>query len=114
MCGNSKWRHGPFRNLLLVSLLAVWQLGCGDSRVPPAGDNPPLANISVSPATAAVGSPDLTLTVTATRHFLFTSADHKFNQVVWTANSTDTALATTFVSSSRLTAVVPAPLLENP
>jgi hypothetical protein len=61
-----------------------------------------------------VGSPDLTLTVTATQHFLFTSADHKFNQVVWTANSTDTALATTFVSSSQLMAVVPAPLLDNP
>jgi hypothetical protein len=113
MGGNRKVAlAGPFR--ILVSLLAVWQLGCGDSRVPPAGGRSPAANISVSPASAAVGSPDLTLTVTATQQFSFTSAGHKSNRVVWTANGTDTALATTFVSSSQLTAVVPASLLANP
>ena len=106
----------PFRSLLLVSLLAVWQLGCGgDSRVPPAaGDGSPAANISVSPVSAAAGSPDLTLIVNATQQFSFTSAAHKFNRVVWTAAGSDTALATNFVGSSQLTVVVPAPLLANP
>jgi len=105
----------PFRSLLLVSLLAVWQFGCGDSRVPPAaGGRSPAANISVSPTSAVEGSPDLTLIVNATQQFSFTSAGHKFNRVVWTANGTDTALATTFLGSSQLTAVVPAPLLANP
>src|SRR5882724_5826823 len=92
----------PFRSLLLVSLLAVWQLGCGDSRVPPAGARSLVANISVSPAGAVAGSPDLTLIVTATQQFSFTSAAHKFNRVVWTANGADTALATTFFASSQL------------
>jgi hypothetical protein len=101
-----------FRSFLLVSLL--WQLGCGDSRVAPAGGRSPAANISVAPASAAAGSPDVTLIVTATQQFSFTGADHKSNQVVWTANDSDTALATTFLGSSRLTAVVPAPLLANP
>ena len=103
-----------FRNLLVVSLLTLWQLGCGGSPVRPAGGGSSAANISLSPASAAVGSSDLALIVTATQQFSFTSADHKFNQVVWMANGTDTALTTTFLSSSRLTAVVPATLLTNP
>jgi len=68
----------------------------------------------LSPSTAIDGSPDLTLTVIARQPFSFTSAVHKFNQVVWTADGTDTVLATTFVGNSELTAVVPAPLLANP
>src|SRR6476620_5713470 len=104
----------PFRSLVLLSLLAVWQLGCGDSRVLPAGGRSAVANISVSPASAAAGSPDVTLAVTAMQPFSFTSADHKFNRVVWTTNGSDTALATTFLGRSQLTALVPAALLADP
>jgi hypothetical protein len=99
--------------IALLTATVVALLGCGgsSSSLPP---GPSLANISISPTSAAVGSPDLAVIVTATQQFSFISADHKFNRLVWTANGTDTALATTFVSSSQLTAVVPAPLLANP
>ena len=103
-----------FRSLLSVSLLAVCQLGCGNSHVPPAGGRPPAPNISLFPASAAAGGADLTLTITATQQFPFTSADNKVNRVIWTASGTDTALETAFVSSSQLTALVPGPLLITP
>src|SRR4029077_6740947 len=114
MRGNRQVALAMFRSLLVVSLLVLWQLGCGSPPVPPAGAGSPVppagggsraANISLSPASADVGRPDLRGIVTATQQFSFTSADHKFNRVVWTANGTDTALETTFVNSSQLTAV---------
>ena len=113
MRGNRQVALAMFRSLLVVSLLLLWQLGCGSSPVPPAGGGSRAANISLSPASAAVGSPDLRVIITATQQFSFTGADHKFNRVVWTTNGTDTALETTFVNSSQLTAVVPASLLAN-
>jgi hypothetical protein len=114
MSGNRQVAIATSRSLLIVSLLTLWQLGCGGSPLRPAGGGSPAANISLSPASAAVGSSDLALIVTATQPFSFTSADHKFNQVVWTANGTDTALETTFVNSSQLTAIVPASLFASP
>jgi hypothetical protein len=104
-------RH--FRSLLLVCLLA-WQLGCGDSRISPAANRPPASNISLSPATAPLGSPDLTLTISATQQFSFTSAGHKSNRVVWTADGIDTSLTSAFLGVSQLTALVPAHLLASP
>jgi trimeric autotransporter adhesin len=101
----------------LLALGLSFALGCGSSYPKGAANSPspssPAANISISPAAAVMGSPDLTLTVAATQQFPFTSADDKVNRVIWTASGTDTALETTFVSSSQLTALVPGPLLIN-
>ena len=72
---------------------------------------PPVPNISFSPTSAVTGSPDLTLTITGL-HFAFSSVSHEFNQVVWSANGSDTSLAT-FVSSTQLTAVIPTALLTS-
>jgi IPT/TIG domain len=106
------------RSIILGSLV-VWQIGCGGStplpstppNTPPKTPSP---NISISPATAAVGSPDFTLTITGLQQFSFTSGTHKFNEAVWSANGSDTPLATTFVSSSQITAIVPSALLTSP
>jgi len=67
--------------------------------------------LTISPTTAAAGSPDLSLTLLGQG---FTSAVHKINRVVWSANGTVTTLSATFVSSTQLNAVVPAELLGTP
>ena len=101
-------------SLIRLIAMLVAASGCGGGSRP-VGSPPPVpqANISILPASAISGSPDLTLTITGSQAFSFTSAAHKFNQVVWSANSSDTRLVTTFVSSSQLTAIVPETLLTN-
>jgi hypothetical protein len=64
---------------------------------------------SISPTSATAGSPDLILTVTGSG-FSHSSTD---TQVLWEANGIKTYLATTFVNSTMLTAVIPAALLSN-
>jgi hypothetical protein len=91
---------------LTILIVGVW--GCGeDKRVGP----PDQPSISISPTNAVAGSSDLTLTVTGTD---FASAAHNRSYVVWSVNGANTVLTTTFVSSTKLTAVVPATLLTNP
>jgi hypothetical protein len=97
----------------LVSLV-IWQSGCGGgtpTQAPRLGS--PGANISVSPGDAPVGSPDLTITINGSKEFSFSNGPQEFTQVVWSQGSIDTTLATTFVSSSQVTAIVPGPLLAN-
>jgi trimeric autotransporter adhesin len=111
------------KNLCWSTLLCllVWQLGCGggtSSKIPGAPGTPGVpstssANISISPGTAKVGSPDLTLTVTGSNSFTFAQSGVHFSKVVWSQGGVDTDLTTTFVTSSQLTAVVPAPLLAT-
>jgi len=71
---------------------------------------------SISPSTAAAGSPDVTITINGSNfghfgHFVWSTA-------FWTTNGnlhdTGTWLQTTIVSSSQLTAVIPAKLLQSP
>ena len=107
------------RSLLIGTLLLTWQLGCGGSR--PSGSPgggppppPPQANISISPSSVTAGSPDLTLVIMGSQTFSFTSAAHRINKVVWLANGTETPLSATFVSSSQLSAFLPATLLVDP
>ena len=106
------------RSLLLGSLLVLWQLGCGGSpQAGPQAGSPspnPQANISILPANAIVGSPDLTLMITGSQTLSFASGGHKVNRVVWSANGSETQLSATFVSSSQLTVTIPATLLASP
>jgi hypothetical protein len=68
---------------------------------------------SVSPASAIVGSPDLTITITGTG--FQNPADHFEIWVVFTFNDlSQHKLTTTFVSSTQLTAVIPAALMVSP
>ncbi len=66
------------------------------------------SGLSASPTSVVAGSPDLSLTLTGAG---FTAQG---SQVLWTANGRKNALATTFISSTQLIAVIPAALLENP
>jgi hypothetical protein len=74
---------------------------------------------SISPASVAAGSPDLTVTLTGSGFTGLTGSTRSgpggvgSSQVVWLANKSTTGLATTFVDSTRLTAVVPAALLRE-
>ena len=107
-----------------LSILLLSLLGCGGSprdvqnSSPPVDSSPPPdsspASISIAPASAPAGSPDLTLTVTG-RSFAgpavcLTCAN---SVVYWNVNGHLTLLATTFVSSTQLTAVVPAALMAS-
>jgi hypothetical protein len=71
------------------------------------------SKISVSPTSAMPGSPDLTLTITAT-DWQFANATHNRSRAVWSVNGSEHFLATTFVNSTTLTAVVPAAFMSNP
>ena len=69
-------------------------------------------NISISPTSALPGSSDITLTITGSTG-KFDNAPNNLSRAVWLVNGTKTVLTTTFVSSTMLTAVVPAALLSQ-
>ena len=71
------------------------------------------AQISISPTSAAAGSPDFTLTITASNGQFYNSA-HNLSQAMWLVNGTNNVVPTSFVSNTMLTAVIPAALLSNP
>lgn len=101
-----------------LATLVLWQSACGGGTLqqPPNSGTPappgdtPSGTISISPASALVGSPDLTLTIAGSNTFTF--AHHC--TVVWSQSGIDTQLSTTLVSSSELTAAIPASLLASP
>ena len=96
-------------------LLASWMSlsGCSSTRNfrPAPGSSGSRSLTSISPANVLVGSPDLTLSITGTN---FAGARHFFSQAVLSVNGSNTLLATTFIDSTQLTAIVPAPLLNSP
>ncbi|HXY31510.1 MAG TPA: hypothetical protein VEI06_12435 [Gemmatimonadaceae bacterium] len=67
-------------------------------------------DFSVTPDSAATGSPDANLTITGSGF----SKGQVHSLAVWIVNHDTTALATTFISAEKLTAVVPAALLLEP
>ena len=94
----------PFLWLSLL-LLALW--GCGSQ--PPA-QRPQSASITISPASAVVGSPR----PDAVHHGIKLPGCANSRQAVWSSNRGQTPLATTLVSSTQTGGVVPANLLINP
>src|SRR5262250_1511351 len=105
--------------LAIVGSLIFWQFGCGDGTVRPSPPGTPgapctpSANISISPQSATVGSPDLTLTIQAVNNFTFHNGIWQ-SLVLWTQDGVDTPLQASFVNSSQLAAIVPAALLASP
>ena len=104
---------------ITVGFLVVCQFGCGggtlkQSRPEPVSSGTPSANISISPASATVGSPDLTLTIAGSSTFTFVQGGVHYSTVVWVQDGIDTPLLTTFVNSSQFTATAPAALLVSP
>jgi hypothetical protein len=92
--------------LSLIPLVGI--SSCGSASM--SSSSPQSPNISIAPTSAEVGSVDVALTVTGSA---FTNDPHNKSIVVFSAGS-DTALSTTFISSSQLSAVVPANLMVNP
>ena len=98
--------------LLIASLLVAASCGGGSSaQVQP----PPPSTLSInsiSPTSAAPGSPDLTLTITGSN---FDGSGVVRSRVVWSTNGTTiTPLITSFMSNNQLTAVIPTALLSSP
>jgi hypothetical protein len=108
-----------FRTAATGLLIALVSSGCGTSaqyaqtHPPPAGSSEKPSIVSISPTSATVGSPDLTLTITGS-NLIPTPGHGPGPQAVWVANSIHTKLATTVISNSQLTAVIPTALLESP
>jgi hypothetical protein len=65
---------------------------------------------SISPTSAVAGSPDFTLSLAGSG---FRGKRHNNSAVEWSTKDSVTYLATTFVSSHRITATVPAALLRD-
>jgi hypothetical protein len=103
---------------VVILFLSTVQIGCGggnQSSYPSGSTNragAPPANISISPGSALVGSPALTLTITGSGFTFVVGAVH-YSIAVWSQGGVDTPLLTTFVSNSQLTAIVPAELLTS-
>ena len=96
---------------IAVGFLIVWQFACGGGTLRQSSKSNS-ANISISPGSATVGGPDLTLTILGSKNFTFFN-DHRYSTVLWSQGGVDTSFVTTFVSSSQLTAIVPAALLAG-
>jgi IPT/TIG domain len=98
--------------------LIALQFGCGAGTtrqsLKPEPSGAPSSNISISQGSATAGSPDLTLTISGSDTFTFAQSAVHYSIVVWSQNGAETPLATSFVSSSRLTAIVPTELLASP
>jgi hypothetical protein len=105
---------GTRKTVFLLALSALAALyGCGsslNSAVSPPSTGPTAFSISITPTSAPVGSGDLSLVVSGSH---FESAGAIQSQVVWSANGHEVLLATTVVSSTQLTAVVPSALLAD-
>jgi hypothetical protein len=98
----TQWLH-----LLIAPAMALW--GCGDSTdVTPRPLEPSVS--AISPTSVAAGSADLPLTITG-HNFVRDAQDT--SQAVWLAGGNTTLLPTNVVSSTQLTALVPAALLSN-
>ena len=105
-------------SFIAIGFLIAWQFACGGGTIrqsPKSGSSgTPPANISISPGSAMVGSPDVTLTIGGSNTFTFAQGGVHYSTVVWSQDDIDTPLLTTFVRSSQLTATVPAALLASP
>jgi hypothetical protein len=90
-------------------ILLIGLGGCGSgSSLPPKQVRD---SIAISPTSAPAGISDLTLTVTGSH---FAGEPHNRSVAAWSTNGSNTFLATTFVSGTQLTAVIPAALLSSP
>jgi hypothetical protein len=103
-------KRGKIAALFSFVVFSVGLLGCGSSELNVPSNHGSTATITVLPRSAPTGSSDLTLTIIGSN---FLGAPHEYSQVVWSVSGTNTLLATTFVTTTKLTALVPSALLAN-
>ena len=107
--GRSNPKRVSFRRLNLAG--TVLAFACSGNGVGPLPTSPPSPVINaIFPSAAVAGSPDLTLTITGND---FVEGRVKGSHAAWSAGGDTTLLATTYVSSTQLTVVIPAALLSN-
>jgi len=110
----------------LTFLALLLTIGCG-SAMPGNNNNgnnsgggptgsPSVVISSISPSTVVAGSPDVTITINGSNfghhgQFIWSTA---FSTTNGNLHDTGTWLPTTIVSSGKLTAVIPAKLLQTP
>jgi IPT/TIG domain len=94
--------------LLVVPALVLWGCGGDSTDVTPPPLTPSVS--AISPTSVVAGSADLPLTITG--HY-FVGGSQGGSQAAWVANGSTTLLPTNFVSSTRLTALIPAALLSR-
>lgn len=106
--GRSNPKRARVSRLSLAGTVLLFACSGNDlssPRVPP----PPVID-GIFPSAVVAGRADLTLTITGSN---FVEGRAKGSHAMWVADNDTTLLATTFVSSSELTAVIPAALLSN-
>jgi IPT/TIG domain len=94
--------------LLIAPAVALW--GCGDDSTGVTSRPLEPSVSAISPTSVAAGSGDLPLTITGHN---FVGGPQDGSQAVWLAGGNTTLLPTNFVSSTQLTALIPAALLSN-
>lgn len=102
------------RNAALFTSLVAALWSCSESAAPftPPPPPPPQPQaVSVAPDHAFATSPDITVTITGSG---FARSGHNLSWAVWSVTGGDTPLATTIVSDTQLTALIPAALLTDP
>lgn len=102
------------RNAALFTSLVAALWSCSESAAPftPPPPPPPQPQaVSVAPDHAFASSPDITVTITGSG---FAGSGHNRSWAVWSVTGGDTPLATTIVSDTQLTALIPATLLTDP
>jgi len=105
----SRLNPESFRRLNLAGIVVAFACS-GNDIVPPPPPPPPPAIDVIFPSAAVTGSPDLTLTITGSN---FVDGGPNGTYAAWSMGSDTSLLATTYVSSTQLTAVIPAALLSN-
>lgn len=104
---------------ITLSLLTQWSCDSRGYQAPPSPVDPgptapdPAARIQIFPSGAVEGSADLSLTITGHGFADPEARACTRSVVVWLAKGSRTPLQATFVSSDRLTAVVPAALMTG-
>jgi hypothetical protein len=100
-----KARKTPWLGFLILLI------GLGGCSTPGSSPTPGSNSVTILPTNAVAGSPDVKQSITGSH---FAGSRHNLSQAVWSVNGIDTLLATSFSSSTRLIAVIPADLLTNP
>jgi hypothetical protein len=99
--------RGHWVSLLMAPTLALW--ACGDnSTVTPTPLEPSVS--AISPTSAVAGSADLPVTIEGHN---FVVGDQDGSKAAWLAGGDTTLLATHVVSTTQLTALVPAGLMSK-
>ena len=116
-CGRMNVEHRVQRGRILsmrfttaLGILACLPCACGNPTKPTDTPPPFIPSITeIAPSSAMAGRADLAVTITGNN---FVQGFSGYTWAIWSANGTDTVLRTIVLSSTQLSAIVPAALLS--